>query len=495
MELIRALLPLGLAEVGRMLDEEVERLAGPRHGRKAEGEPRRYRHGSNPGSVQLGGQRHPIRVPRVRDERGEVKLVSYAALHGSSGEVDEGLFRKVLRGISCRDYEEAVEAVPGAIGMSKSQVSREFKKATAAKLKEFQERDLASYDVVAVFMDGKTFADDQMVIALGVTMDGDKVFLGFEQTHTENGAVITSFLRSLKDRGLDLSAGALVVVDGAKGLHSGALGAFPGQVLIQRCQWHERENVTSYLPKKEQKQLRKQLQRAYERPTYEEAKRGPEGDPGRARRGEPVRGEESGRRVRGVAHLPPARRLCARGPIPQDHQRDRVRPQHGRAALRPGGPLEELQPEAPLARDGPAQHRAPAPEAARLPAPPASARRDPEGTRDHPSRWPRTLRCLSRGSLQFQLALGLPHLKSDPPDLPEAYTTTGPTHADLETPDHDRLAGAPRCGSGAGAPRVEIDPSVPGARRRDGPVCRGPSREQAGRSRTVPRSEFLRDRR
>jgi len=272
-ELIRALLPLGLAEVGRMLDEEVERLAGPRHGRKADGEQRRYRHGSNPGSVRLGGQRHPIRVPRVRDPDGEVKLVSYAELHGSSGEVDEGLFRKVLLGISCRDYEAAVEAVPGAIGMSKSQVSREFKKATAAKLKEFQERDLGGYDVVAVFMDGKTFADDQMVIALGVTMEGDKVFLGFVQTDTENSAVITSFLRSLKDRGLDLSAGALVVVDGAKGLRSGALKAFPGQVLIQRCQWHKRENVTSYLPRKEQKRWRGRLQRAYERPTYAEAKR------------------------------------------------------------------------------------------------------------------------------------------------------------------------------------------------------------------------------
>ena len=269
--LIRALVPLALAEVGRVLDEDVERLAGPRHGRTPEGEDRRYRHGSNPGSVRLGGQRHPIRVPQVRDAKGEVKLVSYAQLHGSSGEVDEGLFRKVLLGISCRDYEAAVEAVPGAIGMSESQVSREFKKATVAKLKEFQERDLGGYDVVAVFIDGKTFADDQMVLALGVTMEGDKLFLGFVQTETENGAVVTSFLRSLKERGLDLSAGALSVVDGAKGLRSGALKAFPGQVLVQRCQWHK--NVTSYLPRKEEKRWRGRMQRAYERPTYEEAKR------------------------------------------------------------------------------------------------------------------------------------------------------------------------------------------------------------------------------
>jgi putative transposase len=271
-ELIRALIPLGLAEVGRILDQEVEALAGPRHGRKEEGGGR-YRHGSNPGSIRLGGQRHPVRVPRVRDAAGEVKLVTYAQLQGANGAVDEGLLQRVLLGISCRDYEAAAEAVPGAIGLSKSQVSREFKKASAEKLKAFQERDLSAYDVVALFLDGKTFADDTMVIALGVTIEGDKVFLGFVQTETENTAVIASFLGSLKDRGLDLSAGALVVVDGAKGLRSGALKAFHGQVLIQRCQWHKRENITSHLPKTEQSRWRQRLQRAYERPNYKEAHR------------------------------------------------------------------------------------------------------------------------------------------------------------------------------------------------------------------------------
>jgi putative transposase len=272
-ELIRELVPIGLAEVGRMLDEEVKRLAGSRHARKGSAERARYRHGTNPGSVRLGGQRHPVRVPRVRGPGGEVRLESYDSLHGGAGEVDEGLFRKVLLGISCRDYEAAVEAVPGAIGLSKSTVSREFKKATARELKAFQERDLSTLDIVALFLDGKTFADDEMVIALAVTMGGDKVFAGFAQTETENARAMTSFLRSLKDRGLDLSAGALVVLDGAKGLKSAVTKVFRGQVLIQRCQWHKRENVTSYLPRTEQRIWRGRLQRAYQRPTYEEAKR------------------------------------------------------------------------------------------------------------------------------------------------------------------------------------------------------------------------------
>ena len=271
-ELIQALIPVALAEVGRALGEEVEHLAGQRHARKGEGESY-YRHGSNPGSVRLGGQRHPVQVPRVRGPEGEVRLESYDRLHGASGEIDEGLYRKVLLGISCRDYEAAVEAVPGAIGLSKSTVSREFKKATARQLKAFQERDLSQDDVVAVVLDGKSFAEDQMVLALGLLLNGDKVFLGFVQTDTENARAIRIFLRGLVDRGLDLSAGALIVIDGSKGLKAGAEAAFRGQVLIQRCQWHKRENVVSYLPRREQKYWRGRLQRAYERPTYEEAKR------------------------------------------------------------------------------------------------------------------------------------------------------------------------------------------------------------------------------
>ncbi len=48
---------------------------------------------------------------------------------------------------------------------------------------------------------------------------------------------------------------------------------FGRYALIQRCQWHKRENVVDYLPKARQAPFRKVLQRAYEEPTYEGAKR------------------------------------------------------------------------------------------------------------------------------------------------------------------------------------------------------------------------------
>jgi transposase-like protein len=271
LELIRSLIPLGLMAVYEELEREVVSLAGARHSRKLEGR-KRYRHGTNPGTVYLAGQRVPIEVPRVRGRRGEVRLQSYDELH-RGGELNEVLFRRVLYGISCRNYERAAEEIPGAIGLSSSSVSRQFVEASAAKLREFQERDLTDLDLVVLFLDGKTFADDEMVIALGVTLSGGKQILGFVQTETENERVVAQFLRSLLDRGLDTSSGLLVVIDGSRGLRSAIRKVLRRRAVVQRCQWHKRENVVSHLPRKQQSSWRGRLQRAYGRPTYEEAKR------------------------------------------------------------------------------------------------------------------------------------------------------------------------------------------------------------------------------
>jgi transposase-like protein len=269
-EMIRCLVPLGLMHVQELLDEEVAALAGERYARKEAGT-RGRRHGSNPGTIGLSGQRVPIRVPRVRSVDGsEIALRSYDALSGDN-EVNDLLLKRVLYGISCRNYEAAAESIPGAIGMSSSTVSRGFVEASAAKLREFQERDLSGEDVVALFLDGKTFADATMVIALGITISGEKRFLGFVETDTENEKVLTPLLRSLVERGLDISQGLLVILDGGKGLRAAVKQTFRNRAVVQRCQWHKRENVVSYLSQGEQAQWRKRLQRAYDRPQYEEA--------------------------------------------------------------------------------------------------------------------------------------------------------------------------------------------------------------------------------
>jgi len=271
LECIRALIPLGLMHVHAALEEEVCALAGLRYARKTPALPGR-RHGSNAGSVPLAGQRHPLRIPRVQHKTGgEIPLHALDHLRGT-GQVDDLLLKRVLYGISCRNYERAAAAVPGAIGLSSSTVSRTFTRASAQQLQALQDRDLRELDVVAVFLDGKTFADMTMVIAVGITLTGEKHILGFVETGTENEAVLTPFLQGLGDRGVDVSKGLLVIIDGGKGLRAAVRQAWGASALVQRCQWHKRENVVRHLPKGEQAHWRTRLQRAYRQPTYEQAR-------------------------------------------------------------------------------------------------------------------------------------------------------------------------------------------------------------------------------
>ncbi len=99
----------------------------------------------------------------VTDE--EASLQTYHHLQHPR-HMDEGLLMRMIKGIATRAYEACAEAIPEAFGLSSSTVSRRFIKASAQKLAQFRERSLAQYDLVALFIDGKTFADQEMIIAL-----------------------------------------------------------------------------------------------------------------------------------------------------------------------------------------------------------------------------------------------------------------------------------------------------------------------------------------
>jgi transposase-like protein len=68
---------------------------------------------------------------------------------------------------------------------------------------------------------------------------------------TENKTIVTALLADLVERGLDYSAGLLVVIDGAKALAAGVKSVFGDLALVQRCTLHKRRNVGDHLPKKD----------------------------------------------------------------------------------------------------------------------------------------------------------------------------------------------------------------------------------------------------
>ena len=259
--------------VEEILEEDVIEHAGDRYSHDKPFQGRYSRWGKNPGSVRIGQEKVPIKVPRLVDKHtGETFAPeSYQTMHALPA-IDERLSEAILLGLSTADYGRVVQAFTDGFGLSQSSVSRSFIERRAKALEEFEQRSLAEHDFVVLLIDGKHLARQQIVIALGITMEGKKLPLGFVQTTTENSEAIKGLLRNLIGRGLRFEEGLLCVIDGAKGLYKAVSETFGEYVAIQRCQWHKRENVVSYLKEADQARYRRRLQRAYQQETYAEAK-------------------------------------------------------------------------------------------------------------------------------------------------------------------------------------------------------------------------------
>ena len=244
------LIPVGLQAIEEELQSEVSKLAGARYTRT---HPDLKRWGCNEGSVFLGDQKVSIVVPRVRNilQGKEVPLSSYRDFQNPRS-IDEIVFKRLINGISTLKYEKAALEVPATFGIKKSSVSRKFIRVSARKLKECLERDLSGYDIVSIFIDGKGFAENEIIIALGIPLEGEQVILGFIESSTENARVCRDFMNELINRGLNTDNEILFVIDGAKGIYKGIKNALSEKAVIQRCQWHKRENILKYLDKKHQ---------------------------------------------------------------------------------------------------------------------------------------------------------------------------------------------------------------------------------------------------
>jgi putative transposase len=267
---IQALIPVGLDAVNKQLQQDVLMLAGKRYSRGKEN----VRWTKQGGSVYLLDQKVPVTVPRVRNKirNAEVPLPTYQKLQDPYREKEQ-LFKKLLNGLSTHRYQECAELAPEVFGISASNLSKRFKHITAAKLEELQERRLDNHDFVTVFVDGKRYADDGIVVVLGITVEGKKIALGIEQMATENSRSMEQFFEHLKERGLRHDEGILFIVDGSKGLIKAIERIFKTSGIIHRCHYHKIENVVSYLPKGMQMVWRTKLREAYRHTSYEAAKR------------------------------------------------------------------------------------------------------------------------------------------------------------------------------------------------------------------------------
>ena len=256
----------GLQVMAAMFEGDVARLCGPdgKHNPGRAG----YRHGTEAGSVTLGGRRLAVTRPRVRaaDGSGEVHLSSYDLFSGTEV-LGQLALEKMLAGLSSRRYVRGLEPAGQAVGdaaasVSKSAVSRRFVAATETAFAELMSKRLDDLDLVAFMVDGVHFGEHTCVVALGIGIDGTKHPLAVEEGSTENATLVTDLITGLRDRGLDVTKPVLAVLDGAKALSSAVRRVFDKPV-IQRCQQHKIANVRDKLPDKLRAVTEKRMRQAY----------------------------------------------------------------------------------------------------------------------------------------------------------------------------------------------------------------------------------------
>ena len=258
----------------QFFQDEVHQKAGRRYERVSREEQKYSRWGSNPGSIKIGDERVKMQIPRLYNtETNKTEgLENYKKLREIETPADE-LVRKIIFGLSEKNYGEVAKTTLESFGLSQSTVSRQFIEESKKALEEFENRDLGKYDFIGLVIDGKYLQREQVVIALGITIDGIKIPLGFIHTTTEDNLSIKGLLKDLIRRNFTFTEGIFTITDGSTGLIKAVKETFGKYALSQRCVWHKRENVVSYLSKDMQKHYRGKLQRAYNEPEYEVAKR------------------------------------------------------------------------------------------------------------------------------------------------------------------------------------------------------------------------------
>jgi len=250
-----------------MMEHERTALCGP----KWIPNPERaaVRGGSARSLIVLGGRQIEIKRPRARSvDAGERELPSYRWA-AARDPMDQRTLEAIACGVSTRKYPRVLDPLAPderEVSVSRSAVSRRFVALSAAVVSTYLSRPLGALTLRVIMVDGIVFHDHTILIALGITVDGQKVVLGVRAGTTENAGVTKALLRDLIERGLSTEEALLFVIDGAKGLRAAITGVFGQLVLIQRCQVHKERNVLDHLPDALKLGTRRAMRDAYNCP-------------------------------------------------------------------------------------------------------------------------------------------------------------------------------------------------------------------------------------
>ena len=262
-ELQELVVASGLKVLEAMLEEDRVAVCGPRYAHQPER--RASRAGHVPSEVVLGGRKVALRRPRVRHAGQEVALPTFRAFAGDDP-LNRRVVEQMLVGVATRQYGRSLELLGPDVrtrGTSRSAVSRRFVAQTQAQLDAWWAAPLAEFDLAVLLLDGVHVGTHCIVVALGIDVTGQKHALGVWEGATENTTVCQGLLTNLQSRGLRTDRSLLVILDGAKALHTAVAQTFGAAAVLQRCQIHKQRNVLEYLSQTQRPWVKAILTRAY----------------------------------------------------------------------------------------------------------------------------------------------------------------------------------------------------------------------------------------
>ena len=246
-DLFRRLLERALQE---LIDAELTSAIGAGRHERTE-ERTNHRNGGRTRMLSTPAGDVELRIPKVRVGS------FFPSLLEPRRRVDKALWAVIMTayttGTSTRKVDDLVRALGCDSGVSRSTVSRICAEIDA-EVETFRTRRLDHLGFPYLFVDAtyvKARKDHRIVsravvVATGVGTDGNREVLGVAVGDSEDEVFWTTFLRSLRERGL---AGVrLVISDAHSGLKAAITRVFQGATW-QRCKVHLMRNLLANVPR------------------------------------------------------------------------------------------------------------------------------------------------------------------------------------------------------------------------------------------------------
>ncbi len=237
-----------------LLDEEADRLTNARKYERTEGrQDTRAGHYTRKLLTQAGEVE--LEVPKLRTLTFETAIIERYKRRETS--VEEALVEMYLAGVSTRRIEDITQLLWDT-KLSAGTVSRLNGK-VYEQIEAWRQRPLeGSYPYV--YLDGiylkrnwgGTYENVAVLVAMAVNQRGEREVIGAAEGMKEDKESWLSFLRHLKERGLQGTQ--LFVADKCAGLVESMGEVFP-QARYQRCIVHFYRNVLSVVPRKKSREV------------------------------------------------------------------------------------------------------------------------------------------------------------------------------------------------------------------------------------------------